>query len=687
MDSYDSNPIAQRYALAVERISQIKEEQAVPAEYADYFEQVAAFILQMHKIYEALLGDETRDYDLDTWKCVNTQMYADILPAHYSESYANPDYAWTKLGEVYGKPLSFLYSQIRGLTGYVYEQSLEEMTILLELFLEVYTSFASSELPTEKQLRDMLYWFCSDYCDVFVSARVRQSVDPGEDFAVRIVCESDLSDPTYLYRYGEYVTDNEIRTAEYLASLSEEDIARMADTFTEGYRIGFVHGGKDLSKKLTVNIRYRLGFERVVRKAIENFEEMNLRPIIFRYALSTVNNPRGIRIGYEGANANPQYEYDHREDLALYLDKQFTQRRYEVMRKTYETFKTWANGHAGPAVMETFGEEPFVPTISAHAYKLNEKQRQLLVEMSNETSQLTNEYIIGEERSFTIIAFPVPEIGEQFAEIFAETMKINTLDNAEYEQIQQHLIDALDKGKCVHITGRCGNHTDLTVAMQTLEDPFRQTNFENCVADVNIPMGEVFTTPKLEGTNGVLHVKKVFLNGLEYENLELQFADGMVREYSCSNFETEQEGKDYIAANVLFHHESLPMGEFAIGTNTAAYVMANRYDIAAKMPILIAEKTGPHFAVGDTCYSWEEDNVTYNPDGKEIAARDNSISLLRKTDLSKAYFGCHTDITIPYSELGKIEVIGQDGEITVLLEDGRFVLEGTQSLNEALDEA
>ena len=61
----------------------------------------------------------------------------------------------------------------------------------------------------------------------------------------------------------------------------------------------------------------------------------------------------------------------------------------------------------------------------------------------------------------------------------------------------------------------------------------------------------------------------------------------------------------------------------------------------------IAEKTGPHFAVGDTCYSHEEDNISYNPDGKAIVARENEVSALRKTDMEKAYFGCHTDITIP----------------------------------------
>lgn len=41
--------------------------------------------------------------------------------------------------------------------------------------------------------------------------------------------------------------------------------------------------------------------------------------------------------------------------------------------------------------------------------------------------QMINEYIKGEERSFTIIAYPIPEIGDRFEEIFAETVKLNTL--------------------------------------------------------------------------------------------------------------------------------------------------------------------------------------------------------------------------------------------------------------------
>ena len=86
--------------------------------------------------------------------------------------------------------------------------------------------------------------------------------------------------------------------------------------------------------------------------------------------------------------------------------------------------------------------------------------------------------------------------------------------------------------------------------------------------------------------------------------------------------------------------------------------------------------------MGDTCYSWSEDVKVYNPNGKEIVAKDNSVSILRKEDVSKAYYQCHTDITIPYEELKRIAVVTKEGQEIVLLEDGRFVLAGTEILNE-----
>ena len=301
------------------------------------------------------------------------------------------------------------------------------------------------------------------------------------------------------------------------------------------------------------------------------------------------------------------------------------------------------------------------------------------------SSQIVNEYIAQDKCSFTIIAYPVSEIGDNYREIFRETVRINTLDNDMFRKIHQYIIDELDRAAYVRVLGQGDNSTDMTVMMHDLQEPSKETNFENCVADVNIPVGEVFTSPKLTGTHGELNVSEVYLNGLKYVNLKLTFEDGRISDYICDNYADEDANRKFIKENLLGGRETLPIGEFAIGTNTTAYVMANKYNIVYKLPILIVEKMGPHFAVGDTCYSWSEDNRLYNPDGKEIVAKDNECSILRKTDVSKAYFNCHTDITIPYDEIGGIYSVHPDGTETAIIEKGRFVLPGTEKLNEAFE--
>lgn len=676
--------IEERYELAVERIRVMQSENTVPEKYRDYFHRMAAFVQMIDELRTQLLKGSYQQADQKELAAWNERLYRDILGEAYEVSYANPTYAVRVLGEGYGQILSFLYTELRGAIVYTFEGKTEYLDILFELLIEIYNQFEGEKVPEESAVRDTVYWYASDYCDVFTADRIREQLDPSESFAVDLILQSDLTDVRYLYQFGEYISENELGTSRHLASLSEETIQKMADVYTEGYRIGFVNTGKDLSKKSVVNIRYVLGFERVIRRAIENFRKMGLEPVIYRSGVSVLTKRQHLKVGYYGGIANKQYEYDHKDDQALFLDRRFAERKLQVMQTAYEHLKDQAAQLAGPACMEVFGEEPFAPESKGEALKLTKKQNEIMLSFDSRQSQMVNTYIPGDERSFTIIAYPVPEIGEQYEEIFDEIIKINTLDASTYERVQQTLIDALDQGTQVRILGAGDNRTDLTVQLYPLQDPLKETIFENCVADVNIPVGEVFTSPVLEGTNGVLHVSKVYLNELQYKDLELTFSNGMIADYTCKNFEREMENKEYIRENVLYRHPTLPLGEFAIGTNTTAYVAAKKYGIEEKMPILIAEKMGPHFAVGDTCYSWSEDIKVYNPNGKEIVARDNSVSLKRKEDVSKAYFHCHTDITIPYEELGKIAVVTKDGTEILLLENGKFVLPGTEILNEPL---
>lgn len=675
----------ERWLLAKERIEEIAREPEIDGTLGIYFQKTADFLMLMQKAWEKTESGTLKHASLEELKVWNQMLYEDIAGDAYQRSFANPSYAVAELGETYGQILSFVYAELRGMIVYAYEQRAEEMLIYMELFLQLHSAFCTEELPTKEELLQDVYWFISDNSDISVTRRIREQLDPSLSFFRDIIMEADLEDLRYLYQFGEYITDTEIQTSQYLNTLPLEEIEKIASVFTEGYRIGFLVNQKPLYKKKTVNIRYCIGFERIIRQAVINFQKMGLESILYRAAVSRVNMREANRIGCYGTSANRQYEYDHKGDAALFMDKAFVERKLGVLRTAYETYKELAEVHAGPAVMEVFGEKPFEPEGKAEALKLNKKQQENQVLLNSRAGQITNEYIKGEERSFTIIAFPVPDIGERFPEIFADTVKLNTLDYKTWQKIQQKMIDVLDTGTYVRIKGSNGNQTDLLVALKSMEDPLHETVFENCVADVNIPVGEVFTSPKLKGTKGVLHVGGVYLDGLYYKDLRLTFCDGMITEYTCANYQEEEENKRYLRENVLFHHKTLPMGEFAIGTNTTAYMMGKKYGIAGRLPILIAEKMGPHFAVGDTCFSWEEDVVTCNPDGKKMIAKENECSMLRKEDVEKAYFNCHTDITIPYDELGEIVVLHKDGTETAIIQEGRFVLEGTAYLNRAFE--
>ena len=710
----DLDILQERYNLVMERIRQIPEEHFGNAALEDYFGVCAEFLIMMDDTMQFLVQGGLEKAPVEELKRRNHALYVDILPEHYEESYGNPAYAVNRLGEELGAKLSFLYAELRSLIGFVYEGKMEDVVIRMELFAEVYAAFCyaleeEGELPSGEELRKILYWFVSDYADVAAERRIREQVcahecvergsveqvstdaaaNCGSFFqgitAIRMIMESDLTDVRYLYSYGEYVSDSELEMAAFLAKLPEETIVSMADTYTEGYRIGFEVTGKDLSKKQTVGLYYQLGFERMMRRAVQNFEKMGLKAIAFRRAYSVLDNKGPGNSGFYGAIPNRQFDYDHKDDNALFLDKNYVNRKLEVTRTAYEKYKGQARGYGGPAVVETFGEADFNPISKKEALQLTTEQNRLWVEYRSQAGELQREYIPEDERSFTIIAFPVPAIGPVFQELFEETIRINTLDYMCYRRVQQTLIDALDTADYCEVKGCNGNRTDLKVNLYKLADPEKETIFENCVADVNIPVGEVFTSPVLKGTEGRLHVSRVFLNGLEYRELEITFENGMIRDYSCANFATEEENRKFIQDNILYHHETLPMGEFAIGTNTVAYVAARRLGVEAKLPILIAEKMGPHFAVGDTCYSHVEDVKVYNPDGKEIVARANEVSNLRRTKPGEAYFNCHTDITIPYDELGELTAVKKDGSRIVLIQEGRFVLPGCEELNKAFE--
>ncbi|WP_010293698.1 aminopeptidase [Clostridium senegalense] len=659
----------ENYNFTVKEISEIanKQYKEEPKKFIKFLQSQARFASKMCNL-EKQLDNNYFNKPFEELLKDNHKLYEDIIGERYNTSFCNPVYAVKVFGEELGKIATFLYNISKKYITYAFSHNLKMMHFYNEHFLSIYNFVEYNNNENPEDIKALLKELNLNNQEFLCKHNLKDKLINKESHVKNIIETSNLDDLRYLFKYGYYISDNEIKTAEFLNKY--ENIDLIADTVCNGYIEGFKRDNKDYNNKSTSRIFANVGQERIIKLLIERLRRYSLEPIIDQLVYTSPNK---------------QFDYDHRFDIGLFYDEEIGQSKLKANEKLFEKYKKELKQYSGILYFEKFGETPFAPESKKEALKLNEKQGKIYQKYQSAMAIKQDKYIPMSEVSFTIIAFPTPEIGENFEEIFEDTLKINLLDSKQYEKIQKRIIDVLDKGDYIHIKGFGNNKTDIKVKMHEIKNPEKETNFENCVADVNIPVGEVFTSPVLKGTNGLLHVEEVYLGDLKYKNLSLTFKDGYVEEYSCTNFLDEEENKKYIEENLLFPHKTLPLGEFAIGTNTLAYVISKKHQIVNILPILIVEKMGPHFAIGDTCFSQCEDVKVYNSDRKEIIARDNEKSILRKTDIENAYTSCHTDITLPYDDIELISVITKEGKSIDIIRDGRFVVEGTEELNRPLE--
>lgn len=476
-------------------------------------------------------------------------------------------------------------------------------------------------------------------------------------------------DLAWLADYGMPVRDEERALAEFLYQYPAQRLREMGEHIVEALLHGFISQSRDRRGRKLVRLNYCLGQEALAQEVVRALEERGMRAIVQRPQCLT----------WSGA-----YAMTHAADRALCLSSAAQDALLAAYRQAFQ--------QQAPALLDTcgmigigqFGEAAGVPQLPADMYVPADDRRHRLLALENAKRELEAEYLAPSDLSFCKVAYPNLLVGENFSAVFDEFYRLNTMNSEKYELIQQTLIDALDACTQVELKGAADNRTDLCVRLRHLENPAQETNFLNCGGDLNIPHGELFTTPVLKGTSGLLHVKEIYLKGVYFRDLFLEFEDGIITAYGCDCGGSREAGCAYVREHLLQGRETLPMGEFAIGSNTLAYAIARDMDLVARMPILLAEKMGPHIAVGDPCFARGEDAPVYNLyDGKEMTARENERTAQRKVD-GQVYTNIHTDITLAFDELARLDGVRADGVRVSILANGRFVLPGTELLNEPL---
>lgn len=587
-----------------------------------------------------------------------------LSPA-YESSVLNPECAeklWPGCGAWYAM------IQAEGVSGYEdaclgKEELAQGKAQLLEAAEAV---FAGSETAEEKAEKARDLW--NGYLKKTAKARAFDFVKGmtaigGENCYTAILAKANPREDGWMEEYGLPVTQVERDMMRFWFSQPKEKLAAMGHTIVDAFLHGFISQSRDRADRTRVRFFYQLGQEALAQEVVKAFGEKGLNPVITAPHTVYMLN---------------QCQADHQFDRFYQMDRQRYEAEWGAYQEAMRFYEQELKDTCGMVGIDQFGMEATIIRPCRNAFQLDDRARSWFAKLGSQKADLESRWIKPSEISFCKVAFPNQLVGPRFEEIFADFFAMNAVVSEPYERLQQVLIDGLDTCESVRIKGYKGNDTDLRVQLWPIEDPARQTKFLNCGGDLNIPYGEIFTTPRLTGTNGVLHVHQICLKGVFYHDLRLTFEDGWAVKAESA------DGPGYVQENLLYPQSRIPMGEFAIGTNTRAYAIAQRYGIGNRLPILIYEKMGPHVAIGDPCFARSEDVPIYNMyDGKDMVCRQNEVTMERN-EKENVYFGKHVDITLPYHQVEYLRGVRADGTTIDFIREGRFVLENTEKLNEGL---
>lgn len=586
------------------------------------------------------------------------QMMCRLSPA-YENSMQNPE----KAEEIYPGAGNW-YAVIQAEASGIAENLMigqKDMAQAREKLLEKAGQIVEKEENSADELRQLWKTFLLETATVREMDFVKSMVCIGEENPYETVLEkADNSTADWMEEYGLPVTETDKKMMRFWFGLEKEKLQAMGKTIADAFLHGFISQSRDRRERKRVRFYYQIGQEALAREVIKALKEKGLTPVITApHTLHALN----------------QWQADHQFDHSVVMDEELFQAEWKAYETAMYFYEKELKDTCGMIGIDQFGMESVIYTHGEHALQPDEGSKNWKTKLEQKKRDLESQWIRPSEISFCKVAFPNLLVGERFEEIFEDFFQMNVEESEPFEKLQQVLIDGLDTCDIAEIKGCNGNETDIRISLWPIKDPTKETKFLNCGGDLNIPYGEVFTTPKLAGTTGLYHVEEICLKGIFYHDLRLTFQDGWVVDANC------REGKEYVMNRLLYPNEKITMGEFAVGSNTKAYAIAHKYQLGDRLPILIYEKMGPHIAIGDPCFARSEDASIYNMyDHKEMVCRENEITAERNTK-ENIYFGNHVDITLPYHQVKYLRGIRKDGTIVSFIENGRFVLKGTEGLN------
>lgn len=197
-------------------------------------------------------------------------------------------------------------------------------------------------------------------------------------------------------------------------------------------------------------------------------------------------------------------------------------------------------------------------------------------------------------KKWALLRYPTPAFAqnsglstEKFSEFF---FNVCSLDYASLDKKMDPLKELMEKTNKVHIETPT---TNLTFSIQGLPAI-------KCSGQCNIPDGECYTAPVKSSINGYITFNTPAIdNGIEFNNIRLEFKDGKIVSHNCNEPEK-------FASILDTDCGSRYMGEFSFGLNP--------YCVKSVKDILFDEKMSGsiHMAIGssyDDCFNGNKSAV------------------------------------------------------------------------------
>ena len=597
------------------------------------------------------------------------RLWEDIQPEAYKTSYTNPVYSSSLFGRELGPVLAMTAAYFREGIADVAAHRRFMLDARLKFYFSLTTAMTRGQVRAQN-IQSLLTRQRKETMAETLGLCLHERYDAAREGLLEIIESEDLEQPYYLYMLGVPVSEGALRLRSFVQSLPESALEEQAQILVRGVKDGFARRGIDVRRKNTVALCYPLGMEALVKRIAALLrQETELEPFIREICFQSVN---------------PGYDADHRLDEVLCIDEAYADKKMQLAEKLKENNLNLLEGCAGEIRIQLFGEEE----PKQEGAGMDPTQEQLLLEskFSAQYGCLTRGAV--EEKGVqTVMFLPSPDLGDRFEEIFREMLRLNSMDAARCVRVQQSLIRSLDRGTSVLIKGDGRNETLLTVGLEPLSNPKKQTSFYNAASETAIPFGDVSTCPRLQGTEGLLHLEEAWVQGVRYQDLKITFEDGYIKDYGCSNFEDPEEGRRFVYENLLKPADTLPVSGFSIGTNTEAFCMAHQHGIMDRLSAPLLKKMGLQITVGNEGLGTEKASPLYNSDKREMIARGHALGQERTASAggegSALPVSGTKAFTLPFDVLGRVTIQSPETMLDVIRE-GRFVLLGTDILNEPM---